>query len=150
MSETAARFLIVAVVRDRREHESRSMRDSGAGSRQVNRLVRPPGRAPRSGLHERPHADGPGALNDNGVATTTASQPGSEEPSIFRVSPHAASSRAVARRRPLAATGVTDAGLLADAASRPSRSSRLMKNANLGNRERAGVGIEAPLDADSE
>ena len=25
-----------------------------------------------------------------------------------------------------------------------------MKNASLGNRERAGVGIEAPLDADSE
>ena len=29
-------------------------------------------------------------------------------------------------------------------------SNRLMKNASLGNRERAGVGIEAPLDADSE
>ena len=28
--------------------------------------------------------------------------------------------------------------------------SRLMKNASLGNSERAGVGIEAPLDADSE
>ena len=28
--------------------------------------------------------------------------------------------------------------------------SRLMKNASLGNRERAGVGIEATLDADSE
>ena len=27
---------------------------------------------------------------------------------------------------------------------------RLMKNASLGNSERAGVGIEAPLDADSE
>ena len=28
--------------------------------------------------------------------------------------------------------------------------SRVMKNASLGNRERAGAGIEAPLDADSE
>ena len=28
--------------------------------------------------------------------------------------------------------------------------SRLMKNASLGNRERADVGIEEPLDADSE
>ena len=28
--------------------------------------------------------------------------------------------------------------------------SRLMKNASLGNSERAGVGIETPLDADSE
>ena len=28
--------------------------------------------------------------------------------------------------------------------------SRLMKNASLGNSERAGAGIEAPLDADSE
>ena len=32
----------------------------------------------------------------------------------------------------------------------PARFSRLMKNASLGNSERAGVGIEAPLDADSE
>ena len=31
-----------------------------------------------------------------------------------------------------------------------SNPSRLMKNASLGNSERAGVGIEAPLDADSE
>ena len=32
----------------------------------------------------------------------------------------------------------------------PRHTSRLMKNASLGNRKRAGVDIEAPLDADSE
>ena len=34
--------------------------------------------------------------------------------------------------------------------SRRGSTSRLMKTASLGYRERAGVGIEVPLDADSE
>ena len=54
-------------------------------------------------------------------------RPGSDGPPMCRVS-HAVSSRAVARRRPLAGTGATHADTLADAASRPSGSTGLLRN----------------------